>query len=439
MEEQIVKFEDILKATVRKWKIAVLVAVIFTILAAFVSLRSENNASYDGSIKILVKNENMILANNMQVKKDDKLIPNYIEMIKTRDFLNSALKNVQLEDKSIKLTPEIVLGKLKVTNIPSSDFILIQYSSENKEETIKVVNALINEFKEKAKEYNNEAEFMIEDAIGITEKESIKSSKKLIFIGAVGGFVLAAGIIFVYECINRRFRTTGEVERVLKLKVLGVIPKIKRNKGKKSEDFIVKEGYNNIATNIKYSDCKEKKVFLVTSSILGEGSSTTAIGVAEALALGKEKVVLIDNNLRNSSVGTHYGISGAGISDVVKNNVKIEDTIHSIKDNLCVISAGNSIENPVSIIDSEEMDKVLEELRVTFDYIILDTPPVKVVSDATILSSKADGTIIVVRAEKANFDTVKGVVETLDNVKDNIIGVVFNEADTYLNKFYKYE
>ena len=128
MEEQIVKFEDILKATVRKWKIAVLVAVIFTILAAFVSLRSESNASYDGSIKILVKNENMILANNMQVKKDDKLIPNYIEMIKTRDFLNSALKNVQLEDKSIKLTPEIVLGKLKVTNIPSSDFIFIQYS-----------------------------------------------------------------------------------------------------------------------------------------------------------------------------------------------------------------------------------------------------------------------------------------------------------------------
>lgn len=434
MEEQVVKFGDILKNTLNKWKIIIGAAVILATVAAIVNMTADKSISYNGSVKVLVRNESLVLSNGVQVKKDDKVIPNYIEVIKSSSFINTALK-----DNDVNLKPETVIPKIKVTNITNSDFINIQYSSNKKEQTFSVLKAITNHFKDITSAENIETQYGTETDIIITEEANLQSNKKIIVLAVFGGLVLTTGVIFILECIKRKFRTSSEVENVLKVKPIGIIPAIKHGKDKRNQ-FIVEEAYNTIASNIKHSATRNEKAILVTSSVVGEGSTTTALGVAKALARSNGKVLLIDANFRNSSIGKLYSLNeNEGLVDVVKNKVELKNAVKKSDDNLDVLGTGNCKENTISILDSEGMDKAIDEAKAMYDYVIVDAPPVKVVADSIILSTKVDGTILLVGAEKATYDTVKDVVDTIKNVNGNIIGVVFNSANSYLNKFYNYK
>ena len=440
MEEQIIKLEDVLMGCVKRWKTILIFTVLTTILAGLVGITSDNVITYEGSAKLYVKNQETIVENNVEVKKDKNLMANYIELMKTKDFIQEALHTVELE-----LKPEAVLGKLKVTNIVNTDFIEIKYGSFSKAETAEVIQGVVNRFIDVAPAYNEDIEVIQEESIRISEKQDMRNKKALLIMGVLGGLFLSSVLAFILECINKTFKTKGELERELKMNIIGNIPKVKKGninikKINDEKGTILSEAYSRLVTNVKYSkEGLNNKSILVTSSIVGEGSTTTASSLAMLLANTNKKVVLLDGDLRKPSLHNLFEVKNdIGLAEVILKKANIDTTVKKINDNLDLLTSGELVSNPIEIIDSEDMSILIENLKTKYDYIVIDTPPLQAVTDAQILSTKIDLSILVVKAEQTKKDTVKESIKLLNRVDGNILGIVFNAGDTIRNKYYKY-
>lgn len=208
----------------------------------------------------------------------------------------------------------------------------------------------------------------------------------------------------------------------------------------KQPKSIAAESYRKLRTNIQYSSFdKEYKVIMVTSSELGEGKSTTAGNLALCLAQGDKKVILVDCDLRKPSLHKKFKVSNIiGLSDVIIGKEELVTAFHRYNKNLVILTSGKIPPNPSEMLSSKTMTVLLEELKNNFDYIILDTPPVQAVTDSQILSTKSDGTIIVVKAERTKKDSVENSINLLKKVNANIIGTVLNGVDNSRNKYYYY-
>jgi capsular exopolysaccharide synthesis family protein len=208
----------------------------------------------------------------------------------------------------------------------------------------------------------------------------------------------------------------------------------------KEPKSIAAESYRTLRTNIQYSSFdKEYKVIMVTSSEPGEGKSTTAGNLALCLAQGEKKVILVDCDLRKPSLHKKFKISNiVGLSDVMIGKEELATVMHRYNNNLVILTSGKIPPNPSEMLSSKSMTTLLDALKKNFDYIILDTPPVQAVTDSQILATKADGAILVVRAERTKKDSVQNAISLLKKVNANIIGTVLNGLDNSRNKYYYY-
>lgn len=208
----------------------------------------------------------------------------------------------------------------------------------------------------------------------------------------------------------------------------------------KNPKSIAAEAYRSLRTNIQYSSFdKEYKTIVVTSANPGEGKSTTAGNLALTLAEGEAKVLLVDCDMRKPSMHKNFRVTNTyGISDVLLQKQKVMDVAHMYNKNLSIITAGKIPPNPAEMLASKAMTLFLKEMKEHFDYIVLDTPPVQAVADSQILSTKVDGTLVVVRAGVTKKDDVHNSVASLKKVNANIIGTVLHAVDNSRNKYYYY-
>ena len=208
----------------------------------------------------------------------------------------------------------------------------------------------------------------------------------------------------------------------------------------KKPKSIAAEAYRSLRTNIQYSSFDKKyQTLVVTSANPGEGKTTVAGNLALVLAQGESKVLLIDCDMRRPSLHKRFRISNTyGISDLLVGKQKFEEASYKYNDNLTILPGGKIPPNPAEMLASKAMTAFLEEMKKHFDYIVLDTPPLQAVSDAQILSTKVDGSIIVVRAGVTKKDAVNNAVSIIKKVNGNIIGTVLNGADNSRDKYYYY-
>ncbi|HCW53835.1 MAG TPA: capsular biosynthesis protein [Clostridium sp.] len=193
----------------------------------------------------------------------------------------------------------------------------------------------------------------------------------------------------------------------------------------------VSEAYRTLRTNIQYSSFDKKlKTILVTSSDSSEGKSTICGNLALAFAQSDKKVLLIDCDLRSPSIHKMFKMSNIyGLSEVLLGTKRIDAVIKSYNNKIDILPSGNLPPNPSELLGSEAFENLLEELKESYDLIILDSAPVRIVSDSQLLGAKADGTILVVKKDKTKINDVKEAKSLLKNVGANIIGCVLNYHD----------
>jgi capsular exopolysaccharide synthesis family protein len=180
------------------------------------------------------------------------------------------------------------------------------------------------------------------------------------------------------------------------------------------------------------------KVVLVVSAVAGEGKTLTAANLALTLSESyRRKVLLIDGDLRRPSLGTMFRIpAGPGLNEGLTSAAEQTLSLRPVTPGLMLLPAGAATPDPIAGLTGDRMRRLIEEARGTFDWVIVDTPPVGLLPDASLLSSMADGAVLVVRAEATHHDLVQRTVEALG--RDRILGIVLNRAPEAEGAYYSY-
>lgn len=205
---------------------------------------------------------------------------------------------------------------------------------------------------------------------------------------------------------------------------------------------LVSEQYRAVRTNIQFASSTDKQIqtIVVTSSGPGEGKSTTSANLAVVFANAGQKVLLIDADLRKATVHKTFRLSNEiGLSTILSTTQNIVDAAQpTTVDNLCVLTSGPKPPNPSELLGSVRMDQVLAEVRNHYDILIFDMPPVVTVTDAQIMASKVDGTILVVRENVSLKESLVKARNLLEMVQARVLGVVYNGAENMKDQGYYY-
>ncbi len=223
-----------------------------------------------------------------------------------------------------------------------------------------------------------------------------------------------------------------------------MFPADKKKTLHKNLEFTATEQYKLIRANLDFMLHEDEKcpVIGVTSAMRGEGKSTTAINISYVLAERGSKVLLIDGDLRIPSVAKKMEIpSTPGLTDVLMNKepMQLSDYQSSLLDNWFIIPSGDIPPNPSELLSSKRMEAVLKVLKEHFDYIILDLPPVNIVSDAVAVSGYITGMIVVVREEYTEKKELEHCFRQLKLSNVKVLGCVMNETKSGSNSYGKYK
>lgn len=204
--------------------------------------------------------------------------------------------------------------------------------------------------------------------------------------------------------------------------------------------FAVVEAYKTIRTNLTFLlSSSENKVFGITSPDAGDGKSTTAINMAIAFSQFGDKVLLIDADMRRSSVHKKLKIeNNAGLSGFLAGFNNWEEVVTNISDSLDVITAGQVPPNPSELLGSARFEKLVEEVGQKYSYVIIDTPPIDVVSDALVIAPHTAGLVLVVKDQVTSTDAIKRTIEAAKFANINILGAVMNGANPKSGRRYGY-
>jgi len=204
----------------------------------------------------------------------------------------------------------------------------------------------------------------------------------------------------------------------------------------------VAEQYRTIRTNIQFASSADQKVktLVVTSSGPSEGKSTTSANLAVVFAKAGQKVLLVDADMRKPTIHKTFQASNeAGLSTVLSTGARVTETAQETTiENLSLLTSGPKAPNPSELLGSVKMVQVMEEIHNAYDMVIFDMPPVVTVTDAQLMSSKADGTLLVVRESWTRKEALNQAKELLTMVQARVLGVVYNGAEQSKDKSYYY-
>ncbi len=193
----------------------------------------------------------------------------------------------------------------------------------------------------------------------------------------------------------------------------------------------ISEAYRAIRTNLQFAAAGDKKVktIVFTSALPSEGKSTTDTNLAIVMGQDNKRVLLVDCDLRRPVMHRRFGLPNRGLTNCFADDLKLADVIqHDIYPNLDVVTSGPIPPNPAELLGSPKMQELLQGVEDDYDYILLDLPPILVVTDAAIVGSKADGVILVVGSGDISPDEARQAKALLEKGNVNILGVVLNKV-----------
>lgn len=211
----------------------------------------------------------------------------------------------------------------------------------------------------------------------------------------------------------------------------------------KNLEFTAIEQYKLLRANLDFTLPEDEKcpVIGVTSAMRGEGKSTTSVNLSYVLAEKGSRVLLIDGDLRIPSIAKKMRIqSSIGLTDLLMGKgAKITDFESGLHKNWFILPSGEIPPNPSELLGSRRMETVLKELKETFDYIIIDLPPVNIVSDALSISKWITGMVVVIREEYTEKKEVERCIRQLKLSNVNVLGCVMNETKSGSSTYGKYK
>jgi capsular exopolysaccharide synthesis family protein len=299
----------------------------------------------------------------------------------------------------------------------------------------------LNRFKETSSTQGmEEADARVISAAEVPVSPSFPKKNMMLALIAVLAVISGTAVIFVLEMLHPGLRTPEEIERFLGIPAIALLPQI----DKKLDPFnyvldkphsSLSEALSSLRVSLMLSDPdKNVQTVMITSSLPGEGKSTTALSLARSTAFSGQKVIVIDADFRRPTIEKKLNIqsNAKGLTDyILAHDGKYTDFIFKDdRTNMYIMTKGKAdYVNPVDILSSHKMEAFLLELKQNFDLIIIDTPPVMAVTDARVLASLVDKTLFVVNWDKTPRQVVKTGLEELLKANPSIAGIVLQQVN----------
>ena len=305
--------------------------------------------------------------------------------------------------------------------------------------------------------------FRIVDAARAPSSPIEPNIPRNLLFAMVLGLASGVGLAFLLEGLDNTVRTTEQAQMLSGLASLGMIPLGSKNaregpnpkrlviaSSKEAVELVTQvrpqsqmaESYRALRTSLLLSNLgAPPKVIMVTSALPQEGKTTTSINTAVVLAQKGIRVLLIDADLRRPSIHKTLGMGPhSGLSNVLTGSATLEQATarSAILPNLFILPAGTPPPNPAELLASSNMRDVLMQLREQYDHIVIDTPPSLSVTDAVVLSPRADAVVLVIRSGQTTKQALRRSRDTLIQVNAKVVGVLLNAVDLSSPDYYYY-
>jgi capsular exopolysaccharide synthesis family protein len=265
--------------------------------------------------------------------------------------------------------------------------------------------------------------------------------KMNMLMGIAAGLILGISLAFFLEYIDTSVKTMDDVTKLLAVPVMGVIPKRIRRLTRDGKYLPSSEAYRILKTNVDlFSKKSGATCFGVTSGGMSEGKSSAVFNLATVWAASGRRVLIIDGDMHRPSQHRLFGVeNGLGLSHCLAGTVTLDEAILPTRVNdLYLLTAGSHRKGGGGVLNSESMKQLIDMARNLFDVVLIDSPPILGVSDALILCSVADWSIVVIQQGRLPRSMLPRVKNTIENTGGRLLGVVLNKVDVHHDQNYQY-
>lgn len=444
---------DYLRIMRRNWIWVVSVALAGLLMGAIVSVLTPPTYTAETQLFVSIQGSGSIQELQQGNTFGQARVQSYVKTVDSPMVLQPAIDALGLAT-----TAEALAGRVKATNDLNTVLITISVSDGSGVQAAAIAKAVGNsliaavETLEKPKSGGSSPiSLSVIKPATAPPNAAAPDTRANLFLGLVAGLVLGIGGAFLRATMDSRIRGEADIRRVTAKPLLGGIAFDQDARRKplltqSAPQSPRAESFRQLRTNLQFANVSGKaKTILITSSIPGEGKSTTATNLAIALAQAGQSVCLIDADLRRPSVSEYLGLErNAGLTTALVGTADVNEVLQPWgSDSLFVLTSGQIPPNPSELLGSDEMRQLILRLEQVFDTVIIDAPPLLPVTDAAVLSQHVGGVVIVAGAQRLKRHELEKSLEALTMVDSNILGIVLNlipnkGPDSYGHGYYSY-
>ncbi|GAB2683776.1 tyrosine-protein kinase domain-containing protein [Thalassiella azotivora] len=346
-----------------------------------------------------------------------------------------------IDELDLDVTTDELARVVTATTPPDSVLITVTVADESPEDAARVANAVgasftavVAELEQPSAEGGSPVRISTIEPATAPERPASPNVPRNLGLGLVLGLVLGVGAALLRETLDTSVVDEDDVSALTEASVLGGIafdPDVPKRplvvQGDPGE--IRSEAFRQIRTNLQFIDAADHpRAIVVTSSIPGEGKTSTAVNLAITMAAAGSRICLVEGDLRRPKVSDYMGMErAAGLTTVLIGQADLADVLQPWGDgNLQVLAAGQLPPNPSELLGSAAMERLIGQLTASFDVVLIDAPPLLPVTDAAVLSKLADGALLIVGSQRIHRDQLTRALSHLENVDARLLGVVLN-------------
>lgn len=383
-------------------------------------------------------------SSNQAVVANDNIAAEKLSQDLTSQLITNRIQKSAIENKLKAVQNELANLQKRLTELPTKqqNLTTIIRKREEAESSLKFLQSKLEEARiAEAQKISNLR--IIETATVPTSPASPKPTVTLVLAIVFGGG-LAIGVMILLEVMDNTLKNSTEVEELLELPLLSVLPplptkKLKLNSAEKLLEHIsFVEPYRNLFKTLQIGGIQKPRLIVVSSTISGEGKSVVAAHLAAVSAMLSRRTLIIDANLQKPVQHKAFNLNPTiGITDVIDGKKSLMEAVQSTNiDCLHVLTYGKPQDHPFQLLESAEIDAMLAEATNNYDLVIIDTPSLSNSPDAAILSKNSDGLILVTRPNFTRKEILQKTVSELVKSRIPLLGVVINDQMTSANEKY---
>ncbi len=435
----------------RIWLVIICAAIGFGVMYYRATKDAVDTYTTSGTMFVTNSNPNLVnygYASNSDFSSAVQLVNIYSEVIRSETVMQRVLEyriesqaegaegERLLNQKYPWLTSAYIRSVISMHSVNETPMVRISCTTTDPQLSADICNAVLQVAPTALKDVVGAGDAKPQDFATVPRFANARNDKRQGLIGGLAGAVAAMVILAILFLMNRR---VGDADDLTDNYTLPILSSVRRSKGDEKDpgsfllneqsDMDLTESYAKLRMNLLYTLVgKEKHSVMLTSAVSGEGKSTVAANLAISLAMSGKRILLIDADMRRACQAEmfHYDPAAIGLSDVLVGSARLQDVVlNSGRENLDLLPAGSAPPNPSELLESQEMQNLLEELEAEYDMVLLDAPPVNIVSDPLALSTIAAGAVFVVRQHFSDHREIRKALIQSEMTGLELLGFVF--------------